>query len=437
MPTPLLFNPNNVNNDYKSLYGSRLTEEQINNKINDNFQAGKYDSDMVIPLVDANDFSEYITIIQPRPTKEEVELMFDSIKAEKDLTIKSQKDVFIDTMLRLRGNEINKIKEVNEDLFKGVQTLLLSVNKAVNEQIELLPEAVVEKPSRKPKEKKVIAPVVEEQSIVSEELPDFINKLPNKKDLPEQVMKLVVFRANQQDKFDIDLEESLLSMFTWKATQEGLDFWKKIYDDGDLREFKKRYGNKGEKVDEIIEFEDLTKFVETEILPKAPEVEKQEVKYVEVIVYPSMGGVLNIKVFNVVEMVGVFDYLSERLQMKELTFNFSAITDLGNYTTQIKVKTSESGQEIFENLIAKYDTFVEPKLDWKNFDNRKTDYERISLNTEILKDAFNPPPKPVKVEKPKPVVVEKPKPVVVEKPKPVPVEKPKQVPVEKPKPVPV
>jgi len=201
MPTPLLFNPTNVNNDYKSLYGSRLTEEQINSKINDNFQAGKYDADMVIPLVDANDFSEYITVLEPRPTKEEVELMFDSVKAEKDLTIKSQKDVFIDTMLRLRGNEINKIKEVNEDLFKGVQTLLLSVNKAVNEQIELLPAPAVEKPVRKQREKKVVGevePVVElaeKLTIIS--LFYFEDKFQSTSELYEFLKELFKFREKE------------------------------------------------------------------------------------------------------------------------------------------------------------------------------------------------------------------------------------------------
>jgi hypothetical protein len=135
MPTPLLFNPTNLNNDYKSLYGSKLTEKQIDDKINDNFQAGKYDADMIIPLVDANDFSEYITVIEPRPSKEEVELMYDSVKAEKELTIKSQKDVFIDTMLRLRGNEINKIKE---DMYKlGLEgvTNYIEQTRAVSEEI--------------------------------------------------------------------------------------------------------------------------------------------------------------------------------------------------------------------------------------------------------------------------------------------------------------
>jgi hypothetical protein len=446
MPTPLLFNPTNVNNDFKSLYGSRLTEEQINSKINDNFQAGKYDTDMVIPLVDANDFSEYITVVEPRPTRDEVDIMFDSVKAEKNLTIKSQKDVFIDTMLRLRGNEINKIKEVNEDLFKGVQTLLLSVNKAVNEKIELLPEPVVEKPARKPREKKVVEEV---EPVVEEDLPDFISEFTIVKDLPEPIIKLARFRRKNQGKMgDIDLGTTLSSAFNWDDSSEGINFWSKISNEGDLREFKKLYGNKGEKVDDLIDFEDLSKFVETDFFPKEPVVETQEVKYVEVIVYPPSGGVLNLKAFSIGEMIMVFDYLWDRLQMKELIFNISAITDLSTYTTKITVKI---GEKIYENLIAQFDTFVEPKLDWKNFGNNKSDSDRLSLNKEILKDAFKPkvapvvaptpapvlPSKTVEVEKPKPVEVDKPKPktkpIVREKPRPVPVEKPKPVKVEKPK----
>lgn len=330
MPTPLLFNPINVNNDYKSLYGSRLTDEQINNKINDNFQAGKYDADMVIPLVDANDFSEYITVIQPRPTKEEVELMFDSVKAEKDLTIKSQKDVFIDTMLRLRGNEINQIKEVNEDLFKGVQTLLLSVNKAVNEQIALIPEPAVEKPARKTKEKKVVEEVVEE-------------------------------------------------------------------------------------VEPVIE------------LPKIPEVETQEVKRVDIILYPPEGGVLHIKTDCLYELFDISRFILSKYKSTQRRINYSVITDLSSYTTNINF--SGDYPQFLTKLVEKYDTFVKPELNWKNFDERHSDIDKIKLNKEIINDAFKPEAKPVEVEKPKPVPVEKPKPVVVEKPKPV--AKPK--PVSKPK----
>jgi len=446
MPTPLLFNPANLNNDYKSLYGSRLTEEQINSKINDNFQAGKYDADMVIPLVDANDFSDYITILEPRPSKEEVELMFDSVKAEKDLTIKSQKDVFIDTMLRLRGNEINQIKEVNEDLFKGVQTLLLSVNKAVNKQIEMLPEPAVEKPARKPREKKVVEEVIEKVEPVveidSDELPNFIGKDLLVKDYPEQVKKLIVFRSKQQDVGDYIFDDSLTIAFDWYKTPEGSDFWS-LVQQGNLIEFKGIYGNKGEKVDELIEFEDLTKFVETEILPKAPVVEKQEVLAVEVIFYPPSGGVLELKTYSIVELSALTTEILNILKVKTLKLNFKAIVRGSSHTTQISIKTSESYSEILDNLVKQYDKFVKPELNWSDFSERKPDTDRVSLNSEILQDAFLPKPKPVPVEKPKPVKVVAPKvvapkivtskPVTVVKPKPIKVVAPKVEKVIKPK----
>jgi hypothetical protein len=388
MPTPLLFNPNNVNNDFKSLYGSKLTKEQINKKINDNFQAGKYDADMVIPLVDANDFSEYITIVQPRPTKEEVELMFESVKAEKDLTIKAQKDVFIDTMLRLRGNEINEIKAVNEDLFKSVQTLLLSVNKAVNEEIDLLPEAPKEKPARKPRAKKVI----EEVELVAE-------------------------------------------------------------------------------------------------LPKAPEVETQEVNSVEIIFYPPTGGILNINCDNIVELHYTAMYIMKNTKPKPKYLTFSAITSEASYSTKLDSINIDKSKFNVELMMKLFDIWKGKTLfDWKKFNDTIADMDKIKLNEEIINDALKKEEvKPVKVEKPKPVVekytarafegkaikhtlsdstfsdeielfvrenekkgyevivdfynkgklerqvykTKKP----VEKPKPVPVEKPKPVKVEKPKPV--
>jgi hypothetical protein len=388
MPTPLLLNPTNINNDFKSLFGSRVTDEQIVKKINDNFQAGKYDADMIIPLVDANDFSEYITIVQPRPTKEEVQLMFDSVKAEKDLTIKAQKDVFIDTMLRLRGNEINEIKAVNEDLFKGVQTLLLSVNKAVNEQIELLPEPVKEKPARKPRAKKVVEKV---EPVSSGDLPDFIEIGILIKDMPLQLMKLSILRMNQQDEKVTDYD-TLSSIFNWEQTPEGQSFWEKINEEGDLREFKKLYGNKGEKVDELLAKSEL---------PKQPEVDTQEVKRVDIILYPPEGGVLQIKTDSFYELFDISRYILSKYKSTKRKFIFEAINDNGTYTTEIYFSGEDTQDELFNSLVEKFDTFVEPELHWQNFYERQADIDKIKLNEEIIDDAFKPEPKPVEVEKPK------------------------------------
>jgi hypothetical protein len=291
---------------------------------------------------------------------------------------------------------------------------------------------------------------VDELIAKEEDLPDFIRELTSVKNLPEPIRKLAGLRRKQQGvTSDINLDGFITGVFDINLAPEGVLFWDNINLDGDLREFKKLYGNKGEKIDDLIEFEELNQFVQTLTPPVAstpapaptPSGTTQMVKYVEVIVYPPSGGVLNLKAFSIGETMGVFDYLWDRLQMKKLTFNISAITDYSTYTTKIDVKTSESGAEIFEKLIAQFDTFVKPELDWEMFGNRKSDFDLIALNVEVLKDAFKPKVAPVVAPTPapvlnlKPVAVEKPKPktIVREKPRPVPVEKPKPVKVEKPK----
>lgn len=179
----------------------------------------------------------------------------------------------------------------------------------------------------------------------------------------------------------------------------------------------------------------MTKFVETDFFPKEPVVEKQEVKKVEVIVYPPSGGVLNIITESLYELHDNTRFVLSKFKTKRRKLNFSVITDLGTYTSEIYADTDYSPDELLTALVYQFDTFVKPELNWKNFDKRQGDIDRIKLNEEIINDSFKPEPKPVEVEKPKPVEVEKPKPkpIVREKPRPVPVEKPKPVKVVAPK----
>jgi hypothetical protein len=119
-------------------------------------------------------------------------------------------------------------------------------------------------PTKKTRAKKVVKPV-------GEDLPDFIDSFSFVKDLPEPVIKLMNLRRKQDnDTSDVDLDATLSANLTWNNTSEGIDFWAKINNEGDLREFKKLYGNKGEKVDEISEFAELNEFVEGLTQPFAP-----------------------------------------------------------------------------------------------------------------------------------------------------------------------
>jgi len=73
---------------------------------------------------------------------------------------------------------------------------------------------------------------------------------------------------------------------------------------------------------------------------------------------------------------------------------------------------------LVKKLEIQFRTFVKPELDWTNFKNRATDYDRIESNNEKLFYAFKPEPVVApKVSTPKPTKVVTPKPVKVVAPK--------------------
>lgn len=151
IPTPFLFNTFDVIGDYKALFNSRFSDEEINSKINDNFQSGKYDSQMTIPLVDVNKKSDEISVLEGTPSDTEVNNFIRRFKSEKDMVLTAQKDVFLDTIMGSRGREINRLRAESPELYKSVQDMLLSVNKTINEKISgvkvsrTIPVAVAEK----------------------------------------------------------------------------------------------------------------------------------------------------------------------------------------------------------------------------------------------------------------------------------------------------
>lgn len=137
MPTPLLLNPNTIASDYVGLFQGKLTNYQINEKINDNFQSGKYDADMLIPLVDANNYEKDIIVLKKKPNENEVALYLAKIGKEQNIKIKSVKDIFIDTILDTNGEEIQKIREIDNDLYENTRNFINLVNNIINNKIEL------------------------------------------------------------------------------------------------------------------------------------------------------------------------------------------------------------------------------------------------------------------------------------------------------------
>ena len=146
----------------------------------------------------------------------------------------------------------NLIMSVIEDLIAENDAEQIAKSKLVF--VEDVEEQIA--PTKKTRAKKVVTPV-------AEDLPDFIDSFSFVKDLPEPVRKLMGLRRKQDnDTSNVDLDATLSGNLTWNNTLEGVDFWAKINNEGDLREFKKLYGNKGEKVDDLIEFAELNDFVE-------------------------------------------------------------------------------------------------------------------------------------------------------------------------------
>jgi hypothetical protein len=236
------------------------------------------------------------------------------------------------------------------------------------------------------------------------ELPDTIQKQPQIKDLPDAIKKLVIFRNKQEGSSpNFDLNDTIQFAFNWQDTPEGDSFWALINDLGDLTEFKKLYGNKGEKVDDIIEMAELNEFVESLTenqtpapapvvktrktrkprTPKAPApvITTQEVNAVYLVVYPPKGGVVELKTESLYELHDISKFVINKLGIKTLRLNFNVITDLGTYTSQINFSLYYSQDDLIRVLIEQFDTFVKPELDWKNFEEKKP--------------IFAPAPKPV------------------------------------------
>jgi len=304
-------------------------------------------------------------------------------------------------------------------------------------------------PTKKTRAKKVVAPVVE---VESKDLPDFIGEFPIIRTLPEPVRKLAGLRRKElhQNINNFNENDNLSTAFNWNLAPEGIDFWDKISNDGDLTEFKRKYGNKGEKVDEVIEFAEINEFVEGLSKPStsapAPAVKTRKprtpkikiaspiVQFVELTleILPS-GDVINLIVENPTELQLLVNLILEKLDTLEFIFDFGVHTESNNYKKSVLLKIYNSPIVTLQKLQKEYDTFVKPELDWDNFRFRASDSITIENNEEIINNVFQPAkpvvapvvaPKPVKVVTPKAVA---PKPAKVVTPKPVKVVAPKVV----------
>ena len=281
IPTPFLFNVSDIVKDYIGLYSSKLNDFEINELVNDNFQAGKYDNDMLVPLIDLYEANDDLKIIERRPSKTEVDFQIERYNSEKNLTLKAKKNIFIDTILANRMPEINLIRDNDSELYESMKKLITSVNGSINKKIEKFDS------KKKVEELDLISKEIEletleqeaedlfesklkqtketlEPKIQLEEIPDIIKldlKFVNQ--LPIQVQKLYAQRQKESgNKFNLNVkvkDSNSQGGFTWSSTKEGSGFWVDIAN-GKFELFKEKYGNKGEEVDNIVDADVLEYF---------------------------------------------------------------------------------------------------------------------------------------------------------------------------------
>jgi hypothetical protein len=254
IPTPFLFNVSDIVKDYIGLYSSKLNDFEINELVNDNFQAGKYDNDMLVPLIDLYEANDDLKIIERRQSKTEVDFQIERYNSEKNLTLKAKKNIFIDTILANRMPEINLIRDNDSELYESMKKLITSVNGSINKKIEkfdskkkveeldliskeieletleqeaedLFESKLKQTVKKKPSKEKV------EPKIELEEIPD-ISKVSIKvvSQLPIQIQKLYLQRQKEAgNKMDINIIYPSMNKsgggFDWDDTKEGKEFW--------------------------------------------------------------------------------------------------------------------------------------------------------------------------------------------------------------------
>jgi 6-pyruvoyl-tetrahydropterin synthase len=352
----------------------------------------------------------------------------------------SRNSALMEVKIEIEGVQYDMVLE-QKDLIMNIIDELISENDAdqiAKSKLVFVPDVEEQiAPTKKTRAKKVVAPV-------GEDLPDFINTGEPIRNLPEQVRKLALQR--QKDTGNNPNENLFLGKttsegnFDWDKTPEGDVFWEIITAEGDLREFKEKYGNKGEKVDDLIEFAELNEFVEglSQPVAEAPAVNtrkartpkvaplvapkvEQEVNEVDILFSPPKGGNVKLDTFSFDELFDAMSAILYKLKYRELSVNLKVKTYTNNYKANVSLKDTDTRIDFFVTLGNEFLKIANPKLNWDNFYIKNGDEIIKKLNEIDIENAFKPvpvvAPKPVKVVAPKPAKVVTPKPVKVVAPK--------------------
>jgi hypothetical protein len=134
VPTPLLFDPENMVNDYKALISSKFSDDEILSKINEMFRNNKYIDDLHNPFINIYETTE-LDIVNDAPLPSQIERFAKIVVADKENLPKATKDIFLEIVLGKRSKEIEALEFKNEGLSKSFNLLINAVNSRVNKKM--------------------------------------------------------------------------------------------------------------------------------------------------------------------------------------------------------------------------------------------------------------------------------------------------------------
>jgi len=226
----------------------------------------------------------------------------------------------------------------------------------------------------------------------STELPDFINISDSDsiKDLPQPLQDLIVYELLLEGGTEKGIERALQSStingaLDWASTKDGLDFWINT-SNGNLLQFKEKYGKSGEKATQL-----LAEFKAKKSGTPAKETEKIEV--FKLVGLSSDGTESVVGVYGAMEL---FRYLTRLYQTFPERQNFPfRIYDINNNLCDDTLNIGR-GIETKDEVV----TYIMDKPYYKDYDWDLFFAYDIHSSTDDTKEVVEQP-KPSKTDKPK------------------------------------
>jgi hypothetical protein len=130
---PFLIDFKSISRYVNSLFGSKLSLDEIVELTNTYFRDGKFDDDIIIPFVNVKEDSDDLTVVDKGPTQNEIEKFIDRQYGDKIYKLK--KNIFLEAFTR-NSEVVSEIKEKNETIYNELLNVAYGINNLINDKIE-------------------------------------------------------------------------------------------------------------------------------------------------------------------------------------------------------------------------------------------------------------------------------------------------------------